>query len=363
MTDTIKRASWLELFYDLVFVALVAQLTYAVADYHSTWLDWFHVGIVGYLIFFAWLGTTVSRNLGEEENTIDRLLVQLQMVFAFSMSLSLVDVFAGQFDQFLMGYVLVRLVQVFLIMRVNRQKPEEAPKTNNILQGVMVALALVFAATLVPAPYAYILIVMGIVLEIAAPLTKGKGNKPRMLNVHHLQERLGLFLMLVIGESVLVVAIANTAAGGESTNPLVVVAGLIMMMAFWWTYFRHLEVCGSGLRPKNMILYLHAHAWLFGSVVLAAAGFKNLLKHTELLAADVALLVGGVFIFACMSFLIRGQLEGVMRTGVMKFLIVVAPLVGYAAYLTADINVAVLILTVMTVLWAAIDEKKRLKML
>ena len=363
MNDSIKRASWLELFYDLVFVALVAQLTYAIAEYHNTWLDWVHVLIVGLLIFFAWLGTTVSRNLGEEENNLERLLVQIQMVFAFSMSLSLTTVFEGGLTQFLFGYALVRFVQIYLILRLYKLQPEQAPKTKNVIQGMTIAAILVCIAAIAPMPYAYILVGMAILLEIFNPMAKGKGNTPRMLNVHHIQERLGLFLLLVIGESVLVVAIANTVAEDAIQKPVIVLSGLVMMMAFWWTYFKHLDMCGAGRRPKNMMVYLYAHAWLFGSVVLTAAGFKNLLKHDTLYLTDLAILVGGVFVFACMSFLIRGQLEGSPRTGVMKLLILTAPVIGYAAYQTKDISYAVLIITALTVLWAVVDEKRRMKVL
>jgi len=53
MPVELKRASWIELFYDLAYVALIAQLTYLVADYHTTPYDWLNSGIVAYAIFVA----------------------------------------------------------------------------------------------------------------------------------------------------------------------------------------------------------------------------------------------------------------------------------------------------------------------
>ena len=77
MESRVKKVSWLELFYDLVYVALIAQLTYEVAKHHTTLFDLFTIGLIGYMIFVAWWGTTVNRNLQDSEGYLDRILVQI----------------------------------------------------------------------------------------------------------------------------------------------------------------------------------------------------------------------------------------------------------------------------------------------
>ena len=83
MDNVFKRASWLELFYDVAFVALIAQLTYLAAANHQALTDYLHIFIVGYSIFIAWWATTANRNLQLTETTTDKLLVQLTMVGVF----------------------------------------------------------------------------------------------------------------------------------------------------------------------------------------------------------------------------------------------------------------------------------------
>lgn len=329
--SSLKRASWLELFYDLVFVALVAQHTYAVALHHETLIDWLHIGIVGYLIFYAWWGTTVIRNIQGKEYVADKLFIQLQMVFAFLMSLGLPAAFEGNHQLFLWGYVAVRLVQLYVVERAFRLKHLERPNTNNIVHGIMVSVGMVAVASFLAAPYSYLLLVLAVVLEILNPLAQGQGNRVRMLNISHLQERLGLFLLLVMGESVLVVAIANTAAGADAMRPLVVFSGVIMMFALWWSYFHYMEKTGEGIRPKSLMFYLHAHAWLFGAVVLIAAAYKKLLEHTTLYPLDTVLLTLGITLVGACMIMIRKQLEGKTRTNIVGMLLLVCgtPLLGY----------------------------------
>ena len=112
MAETQKRVSWLELFYDLAFVALIAQLTYTVADHHTEIMDLFLVGIVGYMIFISWAGTMTNRNFRDTETTKDRLLIQLQMVFAFLMSITLSGVLEGELWPFLLSFVAIRIIQI-----------------------------------------------------------------------------------------------------------------------------------------------------------------------------------------------------------------------------------------------------------
>ncbi|MCA9362940.1 low temperature requirement protein A, partial [Candidatus Kaiserbacteria bacterium] len=173
-----KRASWLELFYDLVFVAIIAQFTYAVADQVFTIESLIITVVVGYMIFTAWWGTTVSRNLQDSETTKDRLYVQVLMIFALLLSILMPDIFKeGDVSRFFLAYALVRLIQLFMLLRLYRLKPEEAPVTYNIAQAFAISIGLFVAASFLSLPYALILAVAGLVLELFGPLTTGKGNK------------------------------------------------------------------------------------------------------------------------------------------------------------------------------------------
>ncbi len=362
MNEEIKKVSWLELFYDLAFIALIAQLTYAVADHHKSFTDIFLVGLIGYMIFIAWLGTTVSRNINATESTRDKLLIQLQMVLAFFMSLTLPGMFEGDLAPFFLSFALIRALQLYIVRLGYKERPEEAPKTKNVFWGSATATALWCIAGFITLPYAFIIASMALVIDILSPLTKGEGNTTRMLNIPHLQERLGLFLILVMGESMLVVALANTVTSLGVAQPIIVLSGVILMIALWWTYFGYLEKCAEGRRPNNMLLYLHAHAFLFGGVVVLSAAYKNFLKHEELLMSDQLLLTGGVLLISCTMIIIRNTLEtkNMMRTGAMRAMAIGIPLVGYIGYQTGEIVYSLALTTLWVTLAAIYDERKRM---
>ncbi len=311
MTENLlKRASWLELLYDLAFVALVAQLTYLAAAHHHTVADVLNIFIIGYTIFIAWWATTANRNLQDTETTKDKLLVQLQMIGAFIMSITMPAVFDGSYAGYFGAMAAIRFLQTFMMLRMYRMNPANTPQTYNMMQGFTIAGTLWFVSSLMIDPYHFVIAGAALTIDIFTPLTKGKGNKVYMLNVGHLQERLGLFLMLVLGESMLVVALANTAISTGIVQPTIVLSGLAIVLAIWWLYFEYMERIGEGVRPKNLFVFLQAHGWLYGSLILLAAGYKEAIYHVTPRATDMVLITLGLIGVTVSLTFIRTALHG-----------------------------------------------------
>lgn len=304
-----KRASWLELFYDVAFIALVAQLTYLASTYHHTLTDFLNIGIIAYSIFIAWWATTANRNLQPQENKFDKFLVQTQMIGAFLMSVTMQPVFEGSYYGFFLALAAVRLLQAFMIIRMYYLHPETRPVTYNILEGFFAASALWALSAFLPDPYHFVVVFMALAADVLVPLTRGKGNTVRYLNVHHLQERLGLFLMLVVGESMIVVALSNSASGSLTQQLGIVFAGLTLVVAFWWLYFEHSDEY-AGKRPRNLFAFLHAHGLLFVSLMVVSVGFKLLLEG-ELTTTAFSFVVAGMFGVAGMITFVRYGLHHV----------------------------------------------------
>jgi low temperature requirement protein LtrA len=356
-----KKATWLELLYDLAFAALVAQLTYSVAQHHSSITDIMSTILVGYAIFIAWLGTTVNRNLRDSESRLDKLIVQVQILGGLGMSMSLPKVFEGDPTAFCLTFVFVKVIQILVSYAFIIKNPDQAPKTNNVMQGRIIATVLWTIAAFVMMPYFYVVAFMALLVDLLAPLTKGKGNSITYLNVSHLQERLGLFLIMVIGESVLIVSLTNTVVQYGIKEPIVVLAGVISMLALWWAYFNHLERCALGKRPQNMFLYINAHGVLYGGVVLFAAAFKNILKHEHLLLSDLLLLVFGVLAIGASLIAIRVTLKASKKqmTTAMLAMVLGIPAIGYLGYLSHSASITTVIVTLWIVTWVVYDEWTR----
>ena len=225
------------------------------------------------------------------------------------MSISMAQVFSGDYLGFFLALGFVKFLQVLMLVSLYTRHPEARPKTYNLLGGFATAAFLWTAVAFVPDGYHFIVALSALAIEIVTPRTTGKGNKTSYLNVHHLQERLGLFLMLVVGESMIVVALANSDAGKVFDQLGVVFAGLGLMVALWWLYFEHSDE-HAGVRPKNLFAFIHAHGFLFGSIILVSVGYKLVLGGKEEIAA-LTFSVLGMLGIAVTLIVIRSALHGV----------------------------------------------------
>ncbi len=351
MDNDLKRASWLELFYDVAFVALVAQLTYLASAHYSSVEDWFTIGIVGYAIFIAWWATTANRNFQPTETVLDKLLIQLQMVGMFFLSLAMPAMFEESYAGFFITLGLLRMLQAFMMGRMYYLHPELRPKTYNILEGFLIGAVLWIVSAFMPPLYVFVTALMALTVDVLTPLTRGKGNNTRYLNVYHLQERLGLFLMLVVGESMIVVALSSSASRLTAHNITVVFAGLLLMIAFWWLYFEHSDRF-SGNRPWNLFYYLHAHGGLFLSLILLSVGYRLVLKEAGSVEALLLILVGAIGLSVTLI-IIRAMLHPLCRRGI--WFVVTLFLVGIVVVKTALVyQVPVLTLLIISFLFSIV---------
>jgi low temperature requirement protein LtrA len=353
MEDTAKRASWIELFYDVAYIALVAQLTYLAATHHHSVEDFFNIFLIGYSIFIAWWITTANRNLQPNESSGDKLFIQLQMVGAFCMSLTMGGVFEGSYLPFFLTLGLVRLLQTLMMLRMYYLYPHTRPVTYNIFTGFTISSFLWLSSAFVPNPFHFALALSALLVDIFVPQTRGKGNTKRYLNVYHLQERLGLFLMLVIGESMIVVALSNTFGVLTPASATVIFSGLGLMLAVWWLYFEHSDE-HAGQRPNNLFLFLHSHGFLFGSVILVSAAYKLILEAGEPKTSLAFLLSGAVGISVSIM-LIRSTLHklclvSAFKTSVLLFIAGLVSVVGITRELVYETVVSVTLLFLLAAL-------------
>jgi low temperature requirement protein LtrA len=357
MDNSDKKASWLELFYDIAFVALVAQLTYLAYEHHQELIDFVNIFLIGYTIFIAWWATTANRNLKPTETIVDKLSVQLQMVGAFLLSLTMPDVFDGQYVGFFFTLGVLRCLQAGTVWRMYRFHPETRPVTYNILQGFFVGALMWMLAAFVPFPYNYICAFAALAIDIFTPLTRGKGNSTRYLNVNHLRERLGLFLILVMGESMIVVALSNTAAGLSVVEPSVIFSGLGMMISIWWLYFEYSDKHDS-VRPSNLFIFIHAHGFLFGSIILLSVGYKLAITHVDSFVSGWFVAAGSLGVLVALT-TIRLVLHERMYSTIIRsvvFLLLGAGIIFLTLAYTS-VQTLIVFLTLLYIAVAFVDYK------
>jgi len=274
-----RVASRLELLCDLTFVVAVGQLAYALAH------DGDHVRepamIVPYLMVFfaiwwAWINLAWFASAYDTDDALYRILTAVQMSGVLVLAAGVPGAF-GEFDGtgLTVGYLLMRLGQVAQWVRVAVENPEG--RSTAVRYGIGIGSAQAGWILLLVLHTSHRWLVAGflvlVAVELAVPPWAERQGK---LSWHprHIAERYGLFYILLLGESVLAVAIGvREGLDGAAVTPALVVvglAGLVLVVSLWWLYFLEPAERGLTKHREGAFFWGYGHYLLFAA--LAAEG-------------------------------------------------------------------------------------------
>lgn len=300
-TNEERHASWLELFFDLVFVIAVAQVAYTLG-HDLTW-----GGAVRYFALFApvwwaWVGYTFYADRFESEEYVYRLLMFAGMMAVVALAVKVRGAFtpAGGFA-FALAYVAVRGVLIVLYARAAYYVPLARELCVRYVIGFGVGAALWLASAFVDAPARYWLWAAGLAVELLTPSLSNRIVNRTPFDISHIPERFGLFTIIVLGEAV--VATANGASEVEwgTVAVLTAAAGFAIAAAMWWIHFEFVEdyALRSGrLGPRYV--YLYGHFLMVAGIVAAGIGIEHAITEAGEGAASLATrvaLCGGTALF------------------------------------------------------------------
>ncbi|MEN3585455.1 low temperature requirement protein A [Streptomyces sp. ZYX-F-203] len=234
-THKARHAAWLELFFDLVFVGLASQLSHGLHGDPS--LAEFAVFLGLYFPpWWLWVNITVSVNLFADDTARRRLLVLSAMVFLAMMAAAVPEASGDRGAVYALGYAGTRLVLLGLWWPATRLPGKERvavwrPVTYCLGSGLLWALS-----ALVPTPWRHVMWAVLIAAELALLLSGTGRGLPRRLHTGYLVERVGLFVILVLGESVLAL-ITSTDHVWTAEAGVVALLGFVLLAALWWSYF------------------------------------------------------------------------------------------------------------------------------
>jgi len=292
-----RRVDWLELFFDLVFVVIIKRLT---DELHgSPGLDDF-AKVVGLFAvsWLAWLNVTTFVNLSGAQPSDRRVPVLISMSGVALIAISIPEATSSAAPLFAIGYSVARIAIWPLWMKVNRNSPFGWVRATIFGPGFAV---LWLASILLPSDirmWGWLLLVIGEVVFTAS------GFSSAGLTVAHLLERVGLFIMIVLGESVVELILA--VHPDQSALAWAVSAGsFILICAIWWHYFqsgepvseRMLEA-SSGVVLRDVIVV--AHFFVVLGLIGIAAGLGSAIEHADdphLYFGSVIALGGGIGLY------------------------------------------------------------------
>jgi low temperature requirement protein LtrA len=282
MTDSeatpVRRVDWLELFFDLVFVVIVKQLT-DVLHGEPRPPDFAKVVLLFSLVWLAWLNVTTFVNLSGDRSIDRRIPVLVSMAGVALIAVSIPEATGSAALLFVIGYSVARIALWPLWTKVNRGT-DRGPIHAAIYGPGFAALWL--ASILVPEhvrPWVWVGLVVA-ELAFTAP-----GVVSVRFAASHLVERVGLFIMIVLGESVVELIFAVNMH--QSALAWVVSAGAFLLIcAIWWHYYQSATPLaerilrhGSGVVLRDVIIV--AHFFIVLGLIGVAAGLGSAIEHAD----------------------------------------------------------------------------------
>ncbi|MGC1308579.1 MAG: low temperature requirement protein A [Phormidesmis sp.] len=301
-----RHATWLELFFDLVFVLAIAELSHHLHS-HLTW-----AGIAGFAalfipIWWLWVDFSYFADQFDVEQGVYRLIILGVMFGLVVMALTISNALAGGSAQFAMAYAALRLVITFLYLQAWRFVPPSRELTKRYVISFAIALALWLISIATPTPVRFWLWALALLVEI--------GNGPityltiRNVPTHnsHMDERFGLFMIIALGEAIVAVAAGVSETNWDWQSVLTGAGGFLIAVNLWWTYFERVNesTINQALRGGKMallrsFLYGYSHVLAFMGIAATSVGIQVAIESANghAFSAEVrAVLCGGIAIF------------------------------------------------------------------
>lgn len=275
-----RHATWLELFFDLVFVLAIAQLAHLL---HS---DPSWTGIIGFVALFVpvwWLWIDFSYYADQFD--VDRgpyRLVMLGVMFGLViLALTIHDALHGGSARFAAAYSALRLVIIFLYVQAWRFVPQSRELTQRYTLSFAAAGLLWLLSIITPEPIRYGLWAIALAIEISnGPITY-LTIKQVPTQKSHMDERFGLFVIIVLGEAIVAVATGVAETQWQWNSILTGTSGFIAAVGLWWMYFERADestinwaLRGGRLALLRSFIYGYSHLLAFMGIVATGVGVQ-----------------------------------------------------------------------------------------
>ena len=203
----------------------------------------------------------------DNDGLVDRLVILVQMAIAATMAANIHHGLDSSSVGFALSYIAFRVVLVGQYLHAGYHVPQARALTNWYAIGFTGSIVLWLASIFVPLPWRFVLWGLGLIIDFATPLTAGKKVVRVPPDLSHTTERIGLFTIIVLGESI--VAVVGGVSGREWTPISIAIAllGLSIAFSFWWMYFDTVDESPlSAMRKGQMRVAL---TWLYSHLPLA----------------------------------------------------------------------------------------------
>ena len=353
-----RKTSYIELFFDLVFVFAFTQVTALILE--DTSVEGFlRSALVLAMVWWAWSAYAWMTDAIDVENSVTRLIMFAAMAAGFFMALSVPDAFQDEAAWFAVAYFVARVLHTTLYAWGVRQDPGYLAAVIRLAPWFLVAALVALIGGFVDPDYRAWIWLASLAIDAVGTLTVGR--REWRISPSHFAERFALIVIIALGESIVAIGIGTSDLERDTTYALSVVVAFAGVAALWWAYFdftaiaaeRSLRRASAAARvPLARDVFTFFHYPIVLGIIFYAVAAKKTLEHPVDPLSDAGRwsLGLGVAMFLCAFALMRFRVLRRIaweRLGAAVVALGIAVLLdGTDAIVTLGVVILVLVLSV-----------------
>jgi low temperature requirement protein LtrA len=280
-----RRASWVELFFDLVFAGAVNQLAGALQN-HPDLATLARFAFFFVPVWWLWVQFSFYADRHESDDAVHRCAFLVAIVLCAGLAASASRAVSGDPAGFVIGFAALRGLQLLLYARARRYLPATRRLYGRYLICFGIGGALWLFSLPVSGPLRFAIWAAALAADAAGGLGMLATKRQVPLNTWHLSERFQLFVLIVLGESVARLISAATLRPWSVPLAVVLTAAVVTLATLWWAWIRSADH-GALDSPRAIAWFAAANLPIVGGIAAASAGL-----HVAILAADGAATIG-----------------------------------------------------------------------
>jgi low temperature requirement protein LtrA len=373
-----QRVTNLELFFDLVYVFAVTQLSHRLLD-HLTVGGVLETLFLLLVVWWAWVYTIWVTNWFDPDQLALRLLLVSVMLASLVMSVAIPEAFGERGLIFAAAYVAIQVGRTLFVVLALGKSSSLGRNFQRILAWFAIPAVLWMAGGLLEGEARYVLWVLALALEYTGPVTgfytPGLGRSTTevwTVEGSHLAERCQLFVIIALGESILV---TGTTFGEMAPTTATVAAFVVAFLgsaALWWIYFgagsaeAGRDVISSSEDPGRLArsAYTYFHLPMVAGIIGVAAADELIVAHPggHGTFASIALTLGGTALFVAGHAFFKWVLFGLLPWSRVVTIAALAALIPVGFVIpTLALGGAAALVVVVLVVWDTLAYQGRVR--
>jgi low temperature requirement protein LtrA len=306
------KVTFVELFFDLVFVFAVTQLS------HSLLKDLSMAGAAktGFLlmaVWWAWIYTSWVTNWLDPERTPVRLLLMVLMLVGLVLSMSIPTAFGVRGLSFALAYVALQVGRSLFTLWAVRRHARNRRNFQRITAWLALAAGVWIGGGVAGGALQVALWIVALGIEYLSPAlgfwTPGLGRSTTAdwdVEGGHIAERCALFVIIALGESILVTGATFGDMRWSADTAAAFAVDFVGSVAMWWLYFdtgagRGSREIAASADPGRLarLAYTYIHLLLVGGIIIAAVADEIVLAHPSghVEPESLAVILGGPAVY------------------------------------------------------------------